>query len=837
MIGWILIIICLSIVFLTTPNARKKISKLYNNFIPKFKMAVVSYKERYPRLFRVKKQLSRLDLPGAPATIKLVTLEPLSVESDVSASFLKYVNEPETESELIGVNVIETIEDKSNQHLAQNVTEQTANDVTPNTDVQMAEQSTKEALTLLMAGLITYISRKSDSQNEEPDAFYQDLSNMEEEDYSVSNASNSQDDLTDSLKQLTKSTFPPELASVKPVDAIGFICSNAEEQDKINNYEEDMNVHDITSNENKALILEEHDGIIDIDKDDEIIDVEDLSLGMSIKIPSWPHRYIYSESDLDHASQEQKDFYKKFKHAFHQGRYIDTLGNSNYYFILLFDLFEDYKIHQDLKLLEELIDSISIEYPRTRGYARRFLLDKMYEVGDRVGIARLESKIVEENSYMSWDWQSRYRDKLNLSKADQKIIERIYLPTNNFVENSFCATELVKLYIRTIKVLNKAYVSKGLQKDNEFGIVLDLIARKEYRYHLNSPNYNYQVKNNSNAIYSYILKYCEQLLRSFYHFKKLSSFDRQYSHVDVNEAIKEHILVHIETSLSELLAEVATLDLSTERFLYTNHPTRWKSILRLDEAFYLEKGNEEFIKYAETILALNKSNTSLENIFLELSKFLAGLDKQKSLEYFLRYTDQNISARKLVLKEMTKTISRILFKDSESHLRYTTLLTRLMRREFTIEEALLEVKGFYEPIRKKIQLDQKVIQKVQQDFTGTVDLLGEFLSDDNLEEIEVINLAPVENAAQLEAKIESIDKYLIEVNQVESDLLDLFNTNSFSLSKAQIADYCHSTGSMQNVLINNINEKCYDVIDDLLIEDGAESLTIDGNYYAQIKNI
>jgi hypothetical protein len=847
MIGLILIVICLSIVFLTAPNARKKIRKMYNDLIPEVKVAVGLNKQRYSRLFKFKKEVNNIDSPEEVAMNKLFILESTFVDSDVSfsASFQVDVNELVTGSNLIR-------EEESNQDLSDNAIEKTGNAIVPNINIQISDHAIKEALTLLMAALITDISRRLDFLHLEPDEFIQVKGNLEEEAHpvleeeyanthfgdldSMSNASINQDDLPDTLAQYKNIMIPADIALVGPEDINGFISSSVEHQDTINNYEDGMKAYEITLMD-KDLAVGNPDGVIDIDQDDEIIDTEDLSLGISVNIPSWPHRYIYAVSDLDHASQEQKDFYKKFKHAFYQERYIDTLGNSNYYFILLFDIFEDYKKHRDLMVLENLVDNISLEYPRTRSYARKFLLEKMYEANNSEGIERLESRIITQNSFMSWDWQSRFRDKLNLTKSDQKIIEKIYLPTNNFVENSFCATELVKLYIRTIKVLNKAYVSKGLQKDDEFGIVLDLIARKEYRFHLNSTNYNYQVKNGSSTIYGYLLKYCEQLLRSFYYFKKLSSFDKQYTHAAVNEAIKEHILAHIELSLPELMGEVLPLDLSTERLLYTLHPTRWKFMLRLDEASYLEKGNEEFIKYAETVIALNKGNTSLENIFLDLSKFLAGLDKQKSLEYFLKYIDQNISARKLVLKEMPKTMSRKLFKDSESHIRYIKTSISLMKRELTIGEALLEVKGFYEPIRRKIQLDQKVIKRVQEDFTGTVDLLGEFLSDDDSKQIEEISVAPAEDATLSGVSVESSSKYSIELTQIESGLLDLFKSSAFSLRPPQIADYCHLTGCIQNVLINNINEKCYDVIDDLLIEDHAESFTIDANYFAQIQQL
>ncbi|MEJ5964010.1 tellurite resistance TerB C-terminal domain-containing protein [Pedobacter immunditicola] len=605
--------------------------------------------------------------------------------------------------------------------------------------------------------------------------------------------------------------------------------------------EETMEIQNISLEENECLAVKNIDEVIDIDEEDEPIDLEKLSFDPNLVVPSWPHRYIYSTSDLDHASQKQKDFYKKFKDAFYEGSCIDTVGNSNYYFVLLFDLLEDYEKHGDLTILEKRIDRLSAAYPRTRGYARKFLLGKMREAAYTLGITRLESRMSEESTSMSWDWRNQYRDKLNLSKEDLQILEKIYLPSNTFVSNAFCATELVKLYIRSIKSLDKAYQSKGLEKDKEFNIVLDLIARKEYRYHRNSSNYNYQLKHGSGSICGYILKYCEQLLRTHYHFKKLSGFERQFTHVMVNEAIKEHIMIHIEESLPELLIEIAPLNEETERALYTLHHTRWKSVLLLEEECFQEKGRKKFLQYAEHIIELNNSNASLENIYLELSKFLVNLDSQTSLEYYLRYTAQNISERKLVLKEMSKTMSKKLFKEPKSHTRFLHTLIKLIKTEVSIEEALLEIKGFYEPLRKRIKLDEKAIKKVQIEFSGTVGLLGEFLSyEDLIQEIvapEVTATPLIVDTIVEQINPENNNNYKIDLSQIESGLLDLFSEHALSLDKVQIADYCQSTGSMQNVLINSLNENCYDLIDDLLIERNDDSYNINEDYYAQIKNI
>ncbi|WP_205903258.1 hypothetical protein, partial [Pseudomonas viridiflava] len=114
------------------------------------------------------------------------------------------------------------------------------------------------------------------------------------------------------------------------------------------------------------------------------------------------------------------------------------------------------------------------------------------------------------------------------------------------------------------------------------------------------------------------------------------------------------MLTHIEEYIPELLDNAAMPDEQTEMALNVLHTTRWKTILNLDESYYKQVGTNEYLRNAEHLILFNKSNPSLENILLELAKFLSNLDKQKSIEYFLRYIDQNLKQRTLTLKDMSK---------------------------------------------------------------------------------------------------------------------------------------------------------------------------------------
>ncbi|WP_316828591.1 tellurite resistance TerB C-terminal domain-containing protein [Pedobacter miscanthi] len=577
------------------------------------------------------------------------------------------------------------------------------------------------------------------------------------------------------------------------------------------------------------------DDFIDIEEDDQPIDQEKLNFELTTLVPHWPHRYIYALSDLDYANKQQKEFYYKFRDTFFQGKCLDVLGNNNYYFLLLFDLLEQYEKHKNLQRLEEYLDRLAAAYPRTKGYGRRFLLEKMYSANYTEGITRLERRMVEENTYLSWDWKGRYKDKLNLGKKEMDILEKIYLSSNNFVSIAFCGTELVKLYINTAKKLEDAYHAKRLKKSEEFHAILDLIARKEYRFHLNSSNYNYHIKNGENALYEYLVKYCEQLLRKKYQFKKLSGFDKHYSHPMVNEAIREHMLTHIEEYIPELLDNAAMPDEQTEMALNVLHTTRWKTILNLDESYYKQVGTNEYLRNAEHLILFNKSNPSLENILLELAKFLSNLGKQKSIEYFLRYIDQNLKQRTLTLKDMSKAMAKKLFSSPESHIKFLKVMTSLLKREQTLESALEEIKGFYEPVRKKISLDINSIKKIQHDFSATADVLSVLLSDE--EEPVKTESSAIARVTTTTIGIAHQSAYQIDFSGIEVQLLQLFQNRTFSLGQAEIDSFCQSMGASTGVLVNNINEQSYELLDDLLIEKQADTYTINSEYYKQIEKI
>ena len=87
------------------------------------------------------------------------------------------------------------------------------------------------------------------------------------------------------------------------------------------------------------------------------------------KVPDWAHRYIYSAEEIQYANQEQKEFYEYFRDEFFKGNIVDLNGNTNYAFVLMFELIDVAKKTSDVQLLQEQMDQLSIICPQTARYS------------------------------------------------------------------------------------------------------------------------------------------------------------------------------------------------------------------------------------------------------------------------------------------------------------------------------------------------------------------------------------------------------------------------------------------------------------------------------------
>lgn len=587
--------------------------------------------------------------------------------------------------------------------------------------------------------------------------------------------------------------------------------------------------------------------------DDSIIDVTDQSYKInsnsnlkkySSGVPYWAHHYVYTYSEIDSASSEQKKFYAIFKNSFLNGEYFDLEGNTNYAFILLFDLLIEFDNHKNISKLESQLKILGQCYPKTKSYGISFLIQKMEANGDSDGVSRLraEDRYSYQNyntDYDYWRLGSKYKTKLKLNDEEVKLLNKLWYPSNNFCSVEYCCVEILKLYITVIEELKASYIAEGTTIDAQFLAVADVIARKHFKYKNGSQNYKYCIETTTNEFYSHIFKHCENAVREYYGHKRKINTDTYYTTAEAKTEFETKIISKVSGLLPVLISKVSIPDEATDIELYSQNTNRWKIKFEELTTNYNDKP-KEFIDSILTLGKLNKKNPSIENIFFEASKFIAKYDKESALSLYVHYLFHDLKSATFDNKQLTKTIQKSLFKTNEQLHDFEIIVSELIKDK-DLEKALKNVSKVYEVKRKKIQLDTTSIKEVQQQHSGTVELLNEYLKDDFEDENNSIKSQEINNE---EIKIEITQKSEeISPSAFVSDLtfspihisaLELFSKCNFSIPQSELEIFAKSKGIFKNQLIESINETCYDFLDDVLIEEEDDYYTINTNYFQRI---
>lgn len=140
--------------------------------------------------------------------------------------------------------------------------------------------------------------------------------------------------------------------------------------------------------------------------------------------------------------------------------------------------------------------------------------------------------------------------------------------------------------------------------------------------------------------------------------------------------------------------------------------------------------------------------------------------------------------------------------------------------------------------RKKIELDSALIQEAEQKHSTTVDLLSEYFNDEKEDgnspnQIQELKKGGVKinTAQQTKPERDSSSIYSISFTPLQLAIMAIFTGHNFSVTQTEIEAFAKSKGVFKNQLIESINETCYEILDDVLIEEEENIYTINQNYY------
>lgn len=587
--------------------------------------------------------------------------------------------------------------------------------------------------------------------------------------------------------------------------------------------------------------------------DDSIIDVSNIvtsllgnikvtseSRSANISAPYWPHRYVYSYSDLNTANAEQRKFYNVFKTEFLKGNFLFLNGNTNYSFILMFDLLNEFAVNKDFQKIEEQLEDLGNNYPITKSYCVSFLIQRLedYNMNDEAQEYREKNNVYD---YDYWKLGKRYQKILDLSTKQENTLNKIWFQNNVFTEIEFCKLEVLKQFLRATEHLEQNFTSVDNSFDNQIDELTDLIVRKYYRYRKGSQNYKYSFETVQGQIYGHILKLSENNVRESYSNKRKLTAEFNYSNPEIYNVYFEKVITKLDVFFPEDKINIDSPNLETEKLLNESNTTRWK--FKFDK---IVQKYSNVADYEQQIIVLadeNIKNPSVENIFYEASKFMAKTDKVASLRLYIYYINKDLNSAKFDNKQMNKTIQKSLFKTNEQLNDFEKILSNFITNK-DIEATLEEINSIYLPKRKKIFIDKHTIEEVKKQHSGTVDLLNEYLQDEYEDENIVITSEEIANKDEVQINIVSKNlepvhsKYLNEISltEMQTGVLGIFEKNSFNISQSDLEDYLKDQNLLMSSTVDAINEVCFDVLDDVLIEEDNDYFTINTDYYKKLLN-
>ncbi|MBN1968794.1 MAG: SH3 domain-containing protein [Candidatus Delongbacteria bacterium] len=594
--------------------------------------------------------------------------------------------------------------------------------------------------------------------------------------------------------------------------------------------------------------------------DESIIDVNSENLDLSVEKnigsnslfqepPFWSHSYVYSYDELRYANKEQKKFYFYFKNKVLAGEYVDIKGNTNYAFILYFDLLNEYQSHRDIKLLDEQFKLLAEICPKTRNYSFRSLQDELRKGNDSYSVDKLkdleEPNYLFENGYTDYNPDlyklgNQYKEKLGLTKQEINWLNKFYNPSNVFTSIEGCSLAVINIYLAVFNELNLQLKDINSSIDKELDKIFEKVCEIENLtfsdYYKGEKPY-WAVGRFHESFFITFYKTIENLVREKYGHKRKLSFEYYYSYTKSAQYIDETIGNQIQKIIIEKTQGLNEPDLETRIALNTQNVNRWKIEFDILTNDFKKEEQEKFIDAIITLEETNQKNANIENIFFDASKFIAKYDKVQALKYYAKYIYYDLKSVKFDNKEFSKTVQKSLFKSEEQINDFKEIIVELIATK-DIQTALEKISKIYAPKRKKIQLDLSEIEEVEQKHEGTVELLNEYLKDEKTEhETEIVDNSDDNTEITIVSSTENNSIFISEISmgQVQEELVKMIINKSFEIHQDEVDKYATANGMFKNQLIDSINEACEEYLDgEALIEEEDVNYIIEESYYKEI---
>ncbi|MBV8327355.1 tellurite resistance TerB C-terminal domain-containing protein [Chryseobacterium sp.] len=433
----------------------------------------------------------------------------------------------------------------------------------------------------------------------------------------------------------------------------------------------------------------------------------------------------------------------------------------------------------------------------------------------------------------------KYIRKLSLNENQVKMLDKMSFSGNVFNEIEYCRIQILKQFLRAIDYLYQHCIPVNTSYVTVIDEVSEIIVCLRYNYRKDSLNYGYTYDSVQTEIFNHILKLCENNVREVYAIKRKIGTDFNYNEPDILHQYHRKIVSKLDVFFMENRHQILEADYKTNTILNENNTIRWKTAFALIKEDY--SNPQAFEREIFRLAEVNIKNPSADAIFFEASKFVAEYDKICALRLYIHYLEKDMDSPKFDQRQLNKNIQKNLFSTKEQFLDFEKIVNEFMG-DRNLEAALQKAGQLYLPKRKIITIDPEAIKNIQALDSEAADILGQILSEDDDEEERPVQKP--ESFTELTISIThpvseiQASKYLNELNlnDTQKEILNLFEKHSFNILQSDFSGFIKTKGLFTGSAIDSVNESCFEILDDVLIEEEDEYFIINTNYYQKLLN-
>ena len=434
-----------------------------------------------------------------------------------------------------------------------------------------------------------------------------------------------------------------------------------------------------------------------------------------------------------------------------------------------------------------------------------------------------------------------YEHDLRLNKKEVSWLNKFTAPGNSLMQLEAPRGEAVRLYLLVLNELEARCKAAGTTFQQQ---AKELTEKSEQHGYFNYKERGYvsaAAAGNKVAaiVYFTVFLRCEDVVRQRYGMP-MSPEKRYFTAVlDTANSFERYFGEAVQALLAPLAGTVPLPDDETEQALNVLDNKRYKPHFEKLLAL-LPADTVGFAAGVYDLCYLNDRNPVMPLIYYEAAKQLGELVREPALHLYLHYLHYS-AVRKWNFKPrpLIKRLQKRLFPQPEHQERFEAICQTLLHSR-DLNQATTEVEKVYFQERKKIVLDMGMVQAVRAQHAGTVELLNEYLQETPAapaakppRKTPAARKTPAPKPPKTAAS-PAIFAAGLPLDELQQQLLQLFATRKLALPQAAVEAFANSHGTLRNQLIDGLNDACYELLDDVLVEETADGYAIYKLYYQKI---